>query len=57
MIAPGHEQLERERVVEDANDRFMLVEKVALIDDAEILSLLPQDGRGEDPAWPTETAV
>lgn len=57
VIAPGHEQLERERVVEDANERFMLVEKVVLIDDAEIRSLLPQHRRGEHPTWPTETGV
>lgn len=57
VIAPGHEQLEHERVLEDANDRFMLVEKVALIDDAEIRSLLPQQRRGEHPTWPTETGV
>ena len=57
VIAPGHEKLEHERVVEDANDRFMLVEKVALIDDAELGSLLPQHRRGEHPTWPTETAV
>lgn len=57
VIAPGHERLERERVVEDDNERFMLVEKVVLIDDAEIRSLLPQHRRGEHPAWPTETGV
>ena len=57
VIVPGHEQLERERVVEDANERFMLVEKVVLIDDAEIRSLLPQHRRGEHPTWPTETGV
>ena len=57
VIAPGHEQLEHERVVEDANDRFMLVEKVVLIDDAEIRSLLPQHRRGEHPPWLTETGV
>ena len=56
VIAPGHEQLEHERVVEDANDRFMLVEKVALIDGAEILSLLPQHRRGEHPTWTTATS-
>lgn len=57
VISPGHERLEHERVVEDANDRFMLVEKVVLIDDAEIRSLLPQHRRGEHPTWPTETGV
>ena len=57
VIAAGHERLEHERVVEDANDRFMLVEKVALIDDAEIRSLIPQHRRGEHPTWPTETGV
>ena len=31
MIVPGHEQLERERVVEDDNERFMLVKKVVLM--------------------------
>ena len=56
VIAPGHEQLEHERVVEDANDRFMLVEKVVLIDDAEIRSLIPQHRQGE-PTWATETGV
>jgi len=55
VIAPGHERLER--VVEDDNERFMLVEKVVLIDDAEIRSLLPQHRRGEHPTWPTETGV
>lgn len=57
LISPGHEQLDRERVVEDANERFMLVEKVVLIDDADLGSLLPQHRRGEHPTWPTETAV
>ena len=57
VIAPGHEQLDHERVVEDANERFMLVEKVVLIDDAEIRSLLPQHRQGEHPTWPTETGV
>ena len=57
VIAPGHEQLTHERVVEDANERFMLVEKVVLIDDAEIRSLLPQHRQGEHPIWPTETGV
>jgi hypothetical protein len=57
VIVPGHEQLERERVVEDDNERFMLVEKVVLIDDAEIRSLLPQHRRGEHSTWPTETGV
>jgi hypothetical protein len=31
VIVPGHEQLERERVVEDDNERFMLVKKVVLM--------------------------
>lgn len=57
VIAPGHEQLEHDRVVEDANERYMLVKKVVLIDDAEIRSLLPQHRRGEDSTWPTETGV
>ena len=57
VIAPGHEQLEHDRVVEDANERFMLVEKVVLIDDAEIRSLLPQHRRGEHSTWPTETGA
>ncbi|MGH3024286.1 MAG: hypothetical protein ACRDNI_11565 [Gaiellaceae bacterium] len=42
LIAPGHEKLEVERVVEDENDRYMLVEKVALIDESELGGLLPR---------------
>lgn len=38
VILPGHEKLEFERVVEDANDRFMLIEKVVLVDEADLRS-------------------
>jgi hypothetical protein len=47
LIVPGHERLEVERVVEDENDRFMLVEKVVLIDNAEFAHLLPRRQWGE----------
>lgn len=35
VIEPGHERLEVERVIEE-NDRFMLVEKTVLVDDADV---------------------
>jgi hypothetical protein len=49
VIAPGHEQLTRERVVEDTNDRFMLIEKVVLVDRADIGDLLGRHRQGEHP--------
>jgi hypothetical protein len=58
VILPGHEKLEFERVVEDANDRFMLVEKVALVDEADLRRqpFLPQHRQVEHPTW-TATSV